>query len=281
MKHQPSTLARHLSVMPRDTSDMPPHSVKLAHLSCVNHIHRNGNPRVYFTRTAIFSALTTSLVGFGVSVGMAPAAFAATDLNTSTANNPSSSQVIKNIEDDAYEDSQLDIALDALRLKKAVEQGIIDQSVLDDYSEQNLGIKKPNAKKSETDAKKNPSTQTNNTDNSQLSNNDIDSVNDFANNIANNIGDGLDNLGNNQAFDSNENLEQQVNSVQQQGYQMMTPAEIDRELAAMDRQNAQDIDSLNSSTGVNNIDGNPYNLLSHRKAKISRVAYLPGDFLYI
>ena len=259
MKHQPSTLARHLSVMPRDTSDMPPHSVKLAHLSCVNHIHRNGNPRVYFTRTAIFSALTTSLVGFGVSVGMAPAAFAATDLNTSTANNPSSSQVIKNIEDDAYEDSQLDIALDALRLKKAVEQGIIDQSVLDDYSEQNLGIKKPNAKKSETDAKKNPSTQTNNTDNSQLSNNDIDSVNDFANNIANNIGDGLDNLGNNQAFDSNENLEQQVNSVQQQGYQMMTPAEIDRELAAMDRQNAQDIDSLNSSTGVNNIDGIRHN----------------------
>ena len=32
---------------------------------------------------------------------------------------------------------------------------------------------------------------------------------------------------------------------------------------------------------VNNIKGNPYNLLSHRKAKISRVAYLPGDFLYI
>ncbi|MBB3107464.1 translocation and assembly module TamA [Psychrobacter luti] len=252
MKHQPSTLARHLSVMPRDTSDLPQHSVKLAHPS---HMNRNDNPRVYFTRTALFSALATSLVGFGVSVGMAPAAFAATDLNTTTANNPSSSQVIRNIENDAYEDSQLDIALDALRLKKAVEQGIIDQSVLDDYSEQNLGIKKPNAKKSETDAKKNPNknatTQANNADNSQLSNNDIDSVNDFANNLGNSI----DSLGNNQAFDSNENLEQQVNSVQQQGYQMMTPEEIDRELEAMDRQNAQDIDSLNSSNGVNNIDG--------------------------
>lgn len=245
MKHQPSTLARHLSVMPRDTSDMPPHSVKLAHLSYVNHIHRNGNPRVYFTRTAIFSALTTSLVGFGVSVGMAPAAFAATDLNTSTANNPSSSQVIKNIENDAYEDSQLDIALDALRLKKAVEQGIIDQSVLDDYSEQNLGIKNPN---------KNATAQANNTDKSQLSNNDIDSINDFASAI----GNGIDSLGNNQAFDSNENLEQQVNSVQQQGYQMMTPDEIDRELAAMDKQNAQDIGNITQSNAVNNIDGMRY-----------------------
>lgn len=245
MKHQPSTLARHLSVMPRDTSDMPLHSVKLAHLSYVNHIHRNGNPRVYFTRTAIFSALTTSLVGFGVSVGMAPAAFAATDLNTSTANNPSSSQVIKNIENDAYEDSQLDIALDALRLKKAVEEGIIDQSVLDDYSEQNLGIKNPN---------KNATAQANNTDKSQLSNNDIDSINDFASAI----GNGIDSIGNNQAFDSNENLEQQVNSVQQQGYQMMTPDEIDRELAAMDKQNAQDIGNITQSNAVNNIDGMRY-----------------------
>ena len=279
MKHQPSTLARHLSVMPRDTSDMPPHSVKLAHLSYVNHIHRNGNPRVYFTRTAIFSALTTSLVGFGVSVAIAPSAFAATDLNNNTANNASSSQLIKNsgndattaqpqrqsqpptpkppsnssaqssskraLSKDAYEDSQLDIALDALRLKKAVEEGIIDQSVMDDYSEQNLGIKNPN---------KNATAQANNTDKSQLSNNDIDSINDFASAI----GNGIDSIGNNQAFDSNENLEQQVNSVQQQGYQMMTPDEIDRELAAMDKQNAQDIGNITQSNAVNNIDGMRY-----------------------
>ena len=279
MKHQPSTLARHLSVMPCDTSDMPPHSVKLAHLSYVNHIHRNGNPRVYFTRTALFRALTTSLVGFGVSVAIAPSALAATDLNNNTANNASSSQLIKNsgndattaqpqrqsqpptpkppsnssaqssskraLSKDAYEDSQLDIALDALRLKKAVEEGIIDQSVLDDYSEQNLGIKNPN---------KNATAQANNTDKSQLSNNDIDSINDFASAI----GNGIDSIGNNQAFDSNENLEQQVNSVQQQGYQMMTPDEIDRELAAMDKQNAQDIGNITQSNAVNNIDGMRY-----------------------
>lgn len=243
MKHQPSTLARHSSgIPPAAASNAPLCSAKTAHPT---HINPMDNPRVYFTRTALFRALTTSLVGFGVSVAIAPSALAATDLNNNTANNPSSSQVIKNIENDAYEDSQLDIALDALRLKKAVEEGIIDQSVLDDYSEQNLGIKNPN---------KNATAQANNTDKSQLSNNDIDSINDFASAI----GNGIDSIGNNQAFDSNENLEQQVNSVQQQGYQMMTPDEIDRELAAMDKQNAQDIGNITQSNAVNNIDGMRY-----------------------
>lgn len=277
MKHQPSTLARHSSgMLPTAASNAPLCSAKFAHPT---HINPMDNPRIYFTRTALFRALTTSLVGFGVSFGIAPVTFAATDLNTNAANNASSSQLIKNsgndattaqpqlqsqpptpkppsnssaqssskrpLSKDAYEDSQLDIALDALRLKKAVEEGIIDQSVLDDYSEQNLGIKNPN---------KNATTQANTTDKSQLSNNDIDSVSDFASAIGNSI----DSLGNTQVFDRNENLEQQVNSVQQQGYQMMTPAEIDRELAAMDKQNAQDIGNINQSNAVNNIDGMRY-----------------------
>ncbi|MBP9647082.1 MAG: outer membrane protein assembly factor, partial [Psychrobacter sp.] len=277
MKHQPSTLARHSSgIPPVAASNAPLCSAKFAHPT---HINPMDNPRVCFTRTALFRALTTSLVGFGVSVAIAPSALAATDLNNNTANNASSSQLIKNsgndattaqpqrqsqpptpkppsnssaqssskraLSKDAYEDSQLDIALDALRLKKAVEEGIIDQSVLDDYSEQNLGIKNPN---------KNATAQANNTDKSQLSNNDIDSINDFASAI----GNGIDSIGNNQAFDSNENLEQQVNSVQQQGYQMMTPDEIDRELAAMDKQNAQDIGNITQSNAVNNIDGMRY-----------------------
>ena len=277
MKHQPSTLARHSSgMLPTAASNAPLCSAKFAHPT---HINPMDNPRIYFTRTALFRALTTSLVGFGVSFGIAPVTFAATDLNTNAANNASSSQLIKNsgndattaqpqrqsqpptpkqpsnsstqpsskrpLSKDAYEDSQLDIALDALRLKKAVEEGIIDQSVLDDYSEQNLGIKNPN---------KNATMQANTTDKSQLSNNDIDSVSDFASAIGNSI----DSLGNTQVFDRNENLEQQVNSVQQQGYQMMTPAEIDRELAAMDKQNAQDIGNINQSNAVNNIDGMRY-----------------------
>lgn len=277
MKHQPSTLARHSSgIVPTAASNAPLCSAKFAHPT---HINPMDNPCLYFTRTTLSRALATSLVGFGVSFGIAPVTFAATDLNTNAVNNASSSQLIKNsgndattaqsqrqsqpptpkppsnssaqssskraLSKDAYEDSQLDIALDALRLKKAVEEGIIDQSVLDDYSEQNLGIKNPN---------KNATTQANTTDKFQLSNNDIDSINDFASAI----GNGIDSLDNNQAFDRNENLEQQVNSVQQQGYQMMTPAEIDRELAAMDKQNAQDIGNINQSNAVNNIDGMRY-----------------------
>ncbi|WP_296236236.1 autotransporter assembly complex protein TamA [Psychrobacter sp. UBA5136] len=243
MTHQPSTLAPNLSVMPRDVANAPPCSANLAH---PDHTNRMDNPRLYFTRTALFSALTTSLVGFGVSVGIAPAAFAATDLNSNTSNSPSSSQLIKNSANDADEDSQLDIALDALRLKKAVEQGIIDKSVLDDYSEQNLGIKKP--KKNETGA-------ANNADASQFLNDDFNDV------------DYLDDA---QAFNDNADLEQQANAVQQQGYQMMTPAEIDRELAAMDRQNAQDIDNINQSNDVSNMNGSRHNDSDFSKNDLSK-----------
>src|SRR5699024_12327129 len=51
---------------------------------------------------------------------------------------------------------------------------------------------------------------------------------------------------------------QQVNSVLQQGYQMMTPDDIDREQAAMDKQNAQDIGNITQNNAVNNIDGMRY-----------------------
>ena len=218
MKHQLSTSARNLAVMSPAILD---------NQSCLTKpIASSDTSRLGFTRTALFSALTTSLVGFGI----APVAFAATtaDLNSNTINN---SQIIKNNARAAQattakspselpplsnDDKQLDIALDALRLKKAVEQGIIEQSVLDDYSEQNLGIKKPGSKKSD------------------------DSFNGFNNNI--------DDSGNAQATDNNKDLAQQAAAIQQQGYQMMTPEEIDRELAAMDSQNAQDIDGIN---GVN------------------------------
>ena len=223
MKHQSSTQARNLVVMSLGISDIQSFLAKP--------IASSDTSRLSFTRTALFSALTTSLVGFGI----APAAFAATtaDLNSNTINN---SQITKNNARAAQattakspselpplsnDDKQLDIALDALRLKKAVKQGIIEQSVLDDYSEQNLGIKKPGSKKSDEKTKSNAVIQ---------SNNDID---------------GLENA---QATDNNEDLAQQAAAIQQQGYQMMTPAEIDRELAAMDSQNAQDIDGIN---GVN------------------------------
>lgn len=149
MKHQPSTPAHHLTVESPDS------------LARQNGVRKSSTaistidtPRLYFTRTALFSALTTSLVGFGCSI--APAAFAATaDVNNSNINNsqtmikkaatsasemPNTSSV-STVQPSISNDSQTDMALDALRLKKAVEQGIIDQSVLDDYSEQTLGIR--------------------------------------------------------------------------------------------------------------------------------------------
>ena len=230
MKHQPSTPVHNVPVKLPDLLGCQNSSIKSSIA-----ISANDTPRLYFTRTALFSALTTSLVGFGCS--LAPAAFAATtDSNnsaissqitakTATAASPKTAKAA--ISDD---DRQLDMALDALRLKKAVEQGIIEQSVLDDYSKQTLGIKNPNAK--------NSAGKTNNNltpENANSFNNDFEDA---------------------QNFDTNQDLEQQAAAIQQQGYQMMTPEEIDRELAAMDRQNAQDIDRIGTSNiGTSNNSG--------------------------
>ena len=230
MKHQPSTPVHNVPVKLPDLLGCQNSSIKSSAT-----ISANDTPRLYFTRTALFSALTTSLVGFGCS--LAPAAFAATtDSNnsaissqitakTATAASPKTPKAA--ISDD---DRQLDMALDALRLKKAVEQGIIEQSVLDDYSEQTLGIKNPNAKNSAGKTNSNVTPE-----NANSFNNDFDDA---------------------QNFDTNQDLEQQAAAIQQQGYQMMTPEEIDRELAAMDRQNAQDIDRIGTSNiGTSNNRG--------------------------
>lgn len=159
-------------------------------------------PSNYFARTALFTALASSLVGFGAAPALAA------DTNTEANSNINNSLAISD------SDAQLDAALDALRLKKAVDQGIIDQSVLDDYSEQNLGIKPKNPSKS-------------------ASKNNV--------NVNNNLDDMSANM-------SNEDLQQQVESVQQQGYQMMTPEQIDRELAAVNTQNNSDFNAI----GFNN-----------------------------
>lgn len=221
MKRQPSTPVRNLAVFLPDTLG---HQISAAKSSTPSHIMVT--PRRHFTRTALFRALTTSLVGVGSSV-FAPAAFAANDVNSSAINNnqiitkqaatvqPKTSNQSTQQVSTSDNDTQLDIALDALRLKKAVEQGVIDQSVLDDYSEQNLGVKKPNTNK-----------QSNT--------------------------EGFDNFD-----DLNEDVDQKVAAIQQQGYQMMTPDEIDRELAAMDRQNAQDIDNI-SVDSINNTNNSGF-----------------------
>ena len=160
MTQQPSTRARTVTTMQHDS----------AHIV---------SSRVYFKRSALGTALATALFG------IAPAALAETTGNNSTANQSITNQAAVT----SASDTQLDNALDALRLKKAVQQGVIEQSVLDDYSEQTLGIKKSD------------------TTNSASQNRSVQQTNR-----------------------ASDDLLQQATAIQQQGYQMMTPEQIDREV---------------------------------------------------
>ena len=252
MKYQPSTLARNVSVMQNNRvnaqKDIKTRDLQSRHMQNplsqkARRVATHSNaPSIHFTRSAIFTALATSLVGFG----MAPAALADTTNSVNFPNQPTTSNQITvdqstdtqstTLSDD---DTQLDMALDALRLKKAVEQGIIDQSVLDDYTEQSLGIKKTDAQ--DNSAKKSA------TQSQGMANSQVNAMDDMAD--VNNAQLDLSNS-------ANDDLLQQATAIQQQGYQMMTPEEIDRELAAMDMQNAQDIDDINNSTDLNNSNSN-------------------------
>ena len=282
MEHQPSTLARHLSVTQHNASnthaDNRPNnranaSTNTAKCAVMDDLQQPAS-RTHFTRSALFSALASSLVGFGI----APAALADTTTNANT-----DSQIIDSQNSDAQnkanqpffnnvtqpptpkqprtdsqfsstEDAQLDIALDALRLKKAVEQGVIDKSVLDDYREQNLGIKQPGTKA--TDLQNSSSQRANGNDQQDADN--VDDTSDLDNDLYD-VGE----LSDAQANVANRDLLQQAAEVQQQGYQMMTPEEIDRELEALDRQNAQDIDSIINGNDVNNTNVSNMNGLSN------------------
>lgn len=287
MEHQPSTLARHLSVTQHNASNThagnrasaATNTVKCAVMDDL----QQTAPRIHFTRSALFSALASSLVGFGI----APAALADTTTNANTNSQIIDSQNLNSQNSDTQntanqpffntvtppqpptpkqprtdpqfsstEDTQLDIALDALRLKKAVEQGIIDKSVLDDYSEQNLGIKQSGTK--EKDLQNSPSQRVNGNANAQQDDDNVDDASDLDNDLYD-VGE----LSDAQANVANKDLEQQAATVQQQGYQMMTPDEIDRELAALDRQNAQDIDSINNGNDVNNTNVSNMNGISN------------------
>ena len=149
------------------------HSIKNNSATSVQHAHSARS--AFFARSALFTAIATSLMS--VSMG---SALAATDVSKRAAS--------------ISANTQTDNLLDALRLKKAVGQGIIDRSVLDDFNEQTLG-------------NKNNKTNTSNNDNSAVP----DSV-----------------------------LQQQVSEVQQRGYQMMTPEQIENELAALEILDNQD-----------------------------------------
>ena len=218
--------------------------------SCVlEHDHYGAaRPRRYFNRSALFTALATSLVGFGV----APIATAAQNIESNNrAQMMTTEQPLDSIDpiddvkvdstkvrDADTDDTQLNIALDALRLKKAVEQGNIDQSVLDDYTEQNLGIPKPDNKRPNTQK----SATTPNSKNPVGASNSAANIDDDFFTTDPNDSDAI--------VENNDDLLQQAMTIQQQGYQMMTPEQIDAELASLDKISAQDNAQDNEYNGI-------------------------------
>ena len=139
-------------------------------------------PRQHFATSALYTALASSL---GMVIIMTPTMAADTVGNS---NSPDNIVTIN-----AKSDTETATLLDALRLKKAVEQGMIDRSVLEDYNQQNLNNNSKNPK------------------NAKNSNND-----------------------NNGAPISEESLRLQAQQIQRDGYQMMTPEQIENELAALE-----------------------------------------------
>ena len=213
-----------------------------------HHHYGSERPRRYFNRSALFTALATSLVGFGV----APIATAAENIEnynrTQMMDTEQTSDLMDDVKVDSTrvrdaddDDTQLNIALDALRLKKAVEQGNIDQSVLDDYSEQNLGIAKPENKRPNSQKLATEPYSTSPVDASDASNSTAYIDDDYVTTDANDS-DAI--------VENNDDLLQQAMTIQQQGYQMMTPEQIDAELAALDRMSAQDSAQENENNGI-------------------------------
>lgn len=159
-------------------------------------------PRPHFARSALFTALASSL---NLAITMTPA------IAADTVNRPSSPNSMTTLNAQSDADTETDTLLDALRLKNAVEQGIIDRSVLEEYNRQNIsgsGIGKGNS------TIRNESTNSSNADNAL----------------------------------SEQQLQRQAEQIQQRGYQMMTPEQIENELAALEiLEDQQDTISNNSS----------------------------------
>lgn len=169
----------------------------------------SGFSRRYFARTALVTAITSAMIGFGAAPAMAAEVGMISDGLTTDSLAVDRFKGDSSKADNAKLDrTQLDTTLDALRLKQAVAQGIIEPSVLEEYSAQNFGSGSKEKSNQEKNTKKSSTNQTNNPSPSHL----------------NSITD---------------NLHQQALNVQQQGYQMMTPAQIEQELAAVNNATRQ------------------------------------------
>lgn len=190
-----------------------------------------------FARSALFNAVTSVLVGFTIaSANAAETRFTETKPVTTSNTTAASTAATESTDDtviDFDSDAKLDEALEALRLRKAFEQGEIDKSVLDDYSQQ--------------------SKDKNNNASNNKSNKAEKSSNGLADPKDDNWDDDRD-INHTERFESDLALQQQATAIQQQGYQMMTPEQIERELAALDADNNAFMDSAFDSSQNDNFD---------------------------
>ena len=172
--------------------------------------------KVAFTKTALMSALGSIML-----MSAAQAAPQVTDEERAD-------QETVNSQNDSSEDEQLNKALDALRLKKAVENGVIDPSVLEAYQKHTIN------------SVSNPGTTPVSPSQTPNSSNGAQSSTAQPGSSSTNHGANVDaNLPMQDEYTppaliSEAELEAQASKLQQQGYQMMTPDQIEAQLANVD-----------------------------------------------
>lgn len=194
----------------------------------------------YFSTTALATAMSSLML---LSYAEAAETTTASDVINSVATREGNNK----------NDTQVNQALDALRLKKAVDDGVIDAAVLEEYREQTLNNKPPKSPKLDFNnhsaaAKQNRTnpalvnTDTNNGVNSGSNNPLYNPGSDAVTTQGASTGLGEDTAGEVAAPPSNTPiplvsqavLMQQAQQRQQEGYQMMTPSEIDSQLGVVD-----------------------------------------------
>ncbi|WP_201585225.1 autotransporter assembly complex protein TamA [Psychrobacter jeotgali] len=178
--------------------------------------YSSSHARTYFARSALCTAIASTLFGLGITPTLAA---------ESASSNLSQRQIANNTNNDNQSDQQMEAALEALRFKKAIEQGLIDPSVWESYNQKD-------ADKSNQEPAKNADTYNDKFEESNYtsSSSDVDS---------NRLPD--DSL-------------QQALTLQQQGYQMMTPEQIERELAIFNNEESLEGDSADFDNPIATLD---------------------------
>lgn len=182
----------------------------------MNKMSKSRLDKLAFTKTALMSALG--------SIMLMSAAQAAPQ--AATANEEKSDEEVANSQNDSSEDEQLNKALDALRLKKAVENGVIDPSVLEAYQKHTIH------------SDSNPVTTPVSPSQATATNHGAQSSGAQSGNSSTGNGPNanlpMQDEDTPPALISEAELEAQASKLQQQGYQMMTPDQIEAQLGNVD-----------------------------------------------